>query len=80
MVVFAAGYYGVGQRMSASATYDAFYRQLTDLSSGDSTSPDERRFLVAKYDMGRDEEAEIPTWEDPDLSLYKCTDRYGFMQ
>ena len=66
--------------MSASAAYDTFFRQLTDLSSGNSTSPAERVALVHKYDIGRDEEAEIPAWEDPDLSLYKCTDRYGFMQ
>ena len=66
--------------MRASATYDTFYRQLTDLSSGDSTSPAERVTLVAKYDKGREEGAEIPAWEDPDIELYKCTDRYGFMQ
>ena len=31
-------------------------------------------------DQGRDEGAVIEDWEDPDLSLYKSTDRYGFMQ
>ena len=66
--------------MSASVVYDNFYRQLTDLSSGDSTSPAERVTLVAKYDKGREEGAEVPAWENPDLSLYQCTDRYGFMQ
>ena len=63
-----------------SDAYDTFYKQLTDLSLGDSTSPAERVLLVAKYDRGREEGTEIPTWEDPDLSLYSCTDAYGFMQ
>ena len=66
--------------MNPAAAYDEFLQQITDLTSGDSTSPDERVALVAKYDKGRDEDAEVPPWEDPDLSLYKCTDRYGFMQ
>lgn len=30
--------------------------------------------------QGREEGAVIEDWEDPDLSLYKSTDRYGFMQ
>lgn len=30
--------------------------------------------------QGRDEGAVIEDWEDPDLSIYKSTDRYGFMQ
>lgn len=29
--------------------------------------------------QGRDEGAVIEDWEDPDLSIYKSTDRYGFM-
>ncbi len=30
--------------------------------------------------QGREEGAVIEDWEDPELSLYKSTDRYGFMQ
>ena len=30
--------------------------------------------------QGREEGAVIDDWEDPDLSVYKSTDRYGFMQ
>ncbi len=30
--------------------------------------------------QGREEGAVIEDWEDPDLSLYTTTDRYGFMQ
>lgn len=43
------------------------------------TSPEDRVRIVAKYDLGREEGAEIEDWEDPDLSVYKSTDRYGFM-
>ena len=30
--------------------------------------------------QGREDGALIEDWEDPDLSIYKSTDRYGFMQ
>lgn len=43
------------------------------------TSAEDRMRIVAKYDMGREEGAVIEDWEDPDLSVYKSTDRYGFM-
>ena len=34
----------------------------------------------AVFSQGREEGAVIENWEDPDLSIYKSTDRYGFMQ
>ena len=43
------------------------------------TSDEERERIIAKYDLGREEGAVIEDWEDPDLSLYHSTDRYGFM-
>lgn len=43
------------------------------------TSEEQRKRIVAKYDIGREEGAIIEDWEDPDLSIYKSTDRYGFM-
>ncbi|KAJ8032445.1 USP6 N-terminal-like protein [Holothuria leucospilota] len=39
----------------------------------------ERREIVAKYDKGREEGAEIDPWEDGDFIVYKVTDRYGFL-
>ena len=63
-----------------ASKFDEFYSQITDLSQGDSTNPEERKIIIKKYDKGRDEGADITAWEDPDLSIYKCTDRYGFMQ
>ena len=39
-------------------------------------------FYIQYYFLfkGREEGAVIEDWEDPDLSMYKSTDRYGFMQ
>lgn len=39
----------------------------------------ERADIVAKYDRGREEGAEIDPWEDGDFIVYKVTDRYGFL-
>ncbi|GAB0097178.1 USP6 N-terminal-like protein [Sergentomyia squamirostris] len=39
----------------------------------------ERERLFQKYERGREPGAEIDPWEDPDFSLYKHTDRYGFI-
>ncbi|XP_069105122.1 USP6 N-terminal-like protein [Argopecten irradians] len=39
----------------------------------------ERKEIVAKYDKGREEGAEIDPWEDPTLEVYHVTDRYGFI-
>lgn len=38
-----------------------------------------RRNIVAKYDRGYDENAEIDDWEDANFFVYKVTDRYGFL-
>ena len=35
--------------------------------------------LLSWKPQGREEGAVIEDWEDPDLSVYKSTDRYGFM-
>ncbi|OWF45907.1 USP6 N-terminal-like protein [Mizuhopecten yessoensis] len=39
----------------------------------------ERNEIVAKYDKGREEGAQIDPWEDPTLEVYHVTDRYGFI-
>lgn len=39
----------------------------------------ERADIVAKYDKGREEGAQIDKWEDPDFEVYHVTDRYGFI-
>ncbi|KAK3097429.1 hypothetical protein FSP39_009575, partial [Pinctada imbricata] len=39
----------------------------------------EREEIVAKYDKGREEGAQIDEWEDPKLELYHVMDRYGFI-
>ncbi|XP_059622755.1 USP6 N-terminal-like protein [Phlebotomus argentipes] len=39
----------------------------------------EREKIFQKYERGREDGAEIDPWEDPDFSLYKHTDRYGFI-
>ncbi|VBB32692.1 unnamed protein product [Acanthocheilonema viteae] len=38
---------------------------------------EERSQIVEKYERGPEQEVE--EWENPDLELYKVTDRYGFM-
>ncbi|NXE06532.1 US6NL protein, partial [Lophotis ruficrista] len=40
----------------------------------------ERAEIVAKYEKGRQEGAQIDPWEDADFTLYKVTDRFGFLQ
>ncbi|NXP84439.1 US6NL protein, partial [Passerina amoena] len=40
----------------------------------------EKAEIVAKYEKGRQEGAQIDQWEDADFTLYKVTDRFGFLQ
>ncbi|NWQ86855.1 US6NL protein, partial [Burhinus bistriatus] len=40
----------------------------------------EKAEIVAKYEKGRQEGAHIDPWEDADFTLYKVTDRFGFLQ
>ncbi|KFV80987.1 USP6 N-terminal-like, partial [Struthio camelus australis] len=40
----------------------------------------ERAEIVAKYEKGRQEGTQIDPWEDADFTLYKVTDRFGFLQ
>eukprot|EP00118_Oscarella_pearsei_P007335 m.35455 g.35455 ORF g.35455 m.35455 type:complete len:409 (+) comp32123_c0_seq2:190-1416(+) len=39
----------------------------------------ERATIVANYDRGREEGAQIDQWEDPNFEVYMSTDRYGFL-
>lgn len=39
----------------------------------------EKAEIVAKYEKGRQEGAQIDQWEDADFALYKVTDRFGFL-
>ncbi|KAF5906586.1 USP6 N-terminal-like protein, partial [Clarias magur] len=40
---------------------------------------EERAQIICKYDKGREEDVEIDPWEDADYSIYKVTDRFGFL-
>ncbi|NXK01678.1 US6NL protein, partial [Herpetotheres cachinnans] len=40
----------------------------------------EKAEIVAKYEKGRQAGAQIDPWEDADFTLYKVTDRFGFLQ
>ncbi|XP_061169310.1 USP6 N-terminal-like protein isoform X2 [Saccostrea echinata] len=40
---------------------------------------EERRDIVAKYDKGREEGAQIDPWEDPAFEVYHVLDRWGFI-
>ncbi|XP_030650042.1 USP6 N-terminal-like protein [Chanos chanos] len=40
---------------------------------------EERAEIISKYDKGRDEGVEIDPWEDADYSIYRSTDRFGFL-
>lgn len=39
----------------------------------------EKAEIVAKYEKGRQEGSQIDQWEDADFTLYKVTDRFGFL-
>jgi hypothetical protein len=65
--------------MAVSTGYDEFHQLIFHNTSGDATNEEERRAIVAMYDRGKEEGFEVPKWENPDLDLYKCQDRYGFM-
>ncbi|KAM4572594.1 uncharacterized protein PAE49_007709 [Odontesthes bonariensis] len=45
----------------------------------DSLIAEERAEIISKYDKGRQEGVNIDTWEDADYSIYKVTDRFGFL-
>ncbi|XP_046898242.1 USP6 N-terminal-like protein [Hypomesus transpacificus] len=40
---------------------------------------EERADIILKYDKGRQEGGERDQWEDADYSLYRVTDRFGFL-
>ncbi|GAA6104549.1 USP6 N-terminal-like protein isoform X2 [Tachysurus ichikawai] len=40
---------------------------------------EERAQIIFKYDKGREEGVEIDPWEDADYSIFKVTDRFGFL-
>lgn len=41
---------------------------------------EERLGIIAKYDKGREEGADIEPWDDPAFEIYHVTDHYGFIQ
>lgn len=45
----------------------------------DALITEERAEIINKYDKGRQEGVEIDPWEDADFSIYKVTDRFGFL-
>ncbi|KAJ8343633.1 hypothetical protein SKAU_G00309620 [Synaphobranchus kaupii] len=45
----------------------------------DTVIAEERADIISKYDKGRDEGIDIDPWEDPDYTIYKFTDRFGFL-
>ncbi|XP_026869642.2 USP6 N-terminal-like protein [Electrophorus electricus] len=40
---------------------------------------EERAEIISKYDKGREDGVEIDPWEDADYSIYRSTDRFGFL-
>lgn len=45
----------------------------------DTLIAEERAEIISKYDKGRQEGVDIDPWEDADYSIYKVTDRFGFL-
>ncbi|KAM4734826.1 uncharacterized protein FYW61_007802 [Anableps anableps] len=45
----------------------------------DSLIAEERAEIITRYDKGRQEGVSIDPWEDADFSIYKVTDRFGFL-
>ncbi|KAK7891732.1 hypothetical protein WMY93_023695 [Mugilogobius chulae] len=49
------------------------------LSCAKCSHNEERAEIINKYDKGRQEGVDIDPWEDADYSIYKVTDRFGFL-
>ncbi|XP_074534500.1 uncharacterized protein LOC141797023 [Halichoeres trimaculatus] len=45
----------------------------------DTLIEEERAEIISKYDKGRQEGVKIDPWEDADYSIFKFTDRFGFL-
>ncbi|KAM6937562.1 uncharacterized protein FYW49_021308 [Xenentodon cancila] len=45
----------------------------------DTLIAEERAEILSKYDKGRQEGVKIDPWEDADYTIYKVTDRFGFL-
>ncbi|XP_035499106.2 USP6 N-terminal-like protein isoform X1 [Scophthalmus maximus] len=45
----------------------------------DTLIAEERADIISKYDKGRQEGVKINPWEDADYSIFKVTDRFGFL-
>lgn len=45
----------------------------------DALITEERAEIINKYDKGRQDGVDIDPWEDADFSIYKVTDRFGFL-
>lgn len=45
----------------------------------DTLIAEEREEIITKYEKGRQEGVRIDPWEDADFSIYKITDRFGFL-
>ncbi|GLD60185.1 USP6 N-terminal-like protein [Lates japonicus] len=45
----------------------------------DTLIAEERAEIISKYDKGRQEGVKIDPWEDADYSIFKVTDRFGFL-
>uniref|UniRef100_A0A3Q1K6Z7 Rab-GAP TBC domain-containing protein n=1 Tax=Anabas testudineus TaxID=64144 RepID=A0A3Q1K6Z7_ANATE len=45
----------------------------------DTLIAEERAEIISKYDKGRQEGVDIDPWEDANYSIYKVTDRFGFL-
>ncbi|XP_051545207.1 USP6 N-terminal-like protein [Myxocyprinus asiaticus] len=45
----------------------------------DTLIAEERAEIIAKYEKGRQEGVHINSWEDADYSIFKFTDRFGFL-
>ncbi|KAM8861711.1 USP6 N-terminal-like protein [Synchiropus picturatus] len=45
----------------------------------DTLIAEEHADIISKYDKGRQEGVNIDPWEDADYSIYKVTDRFGFL-
>ncbi|XP_023271207.1 USP6 N-terminal-like protein [Seriola lalandi dorsalis] len=45
----------------------------------DTLIAEERAEIISRYDKGRQEGVKIDPWEDADYSIFKVTDRFGFL-
>ncbi|XP_015284668.1 PREDICTED: USP6 N-terminal-like protein, partial [Gekko japonicus] len=70
----------IEEKSSTHGSGDLEATAISDMKKDiDALIAEERAEIIGKYEKGRKEGAQIDPWEDADFTLYKVTDRFGFL-